>query len=919
MLLQASVSSNVPSTVHVNHKGYFLFLGSKGLALTPISNYSLFMQVPKVFAEHVAMKYRLYAGLFNDLPYDLIREAGATLPLFAQYCREGLERGDSPDAIVEGFFARRLELKDFAAIRDRLFVYLRLTERQVVLFDAVEDASFSQTRDIDGNGSLSDVLGRVHEHGLDTRLHELLDRFGVRIVLTAHPTQFYTEPVLGIIAELRDAIQHNDVGQVHRLLLQLGRTRFKKKEQPTPFDEAKAILWFMEHVLYKVVPDVHRRVVEAAQADSFARLNVRPVADLGFWPGGDRDGNPNVTVETTLRVGALLHDSIVRLYIEHVARLRERLSFDGVLEGLSAVQERLESRLHPVASGRPFCDANELFNALVTIRHTLVNNYEALFVEDLDELIYAVRCFGFYFASLDLRQDSRIIAKAVDEVLSVLSPADKGFTNLTQEERINVLSRQNEALLTGKLGTVLSSVQDAVVRDTLEVFSAAHTIQAHNGEQGIHRFIISNTQGPADVLSVRFLAICAGWNPAELNLDIVPLFETVDDLDSARATMDRLWSLPVYRAHIKRRNDMQHIMLGFSDGTKDGGYLTANWFIYRAKQDLSDQARSAGVQVVFFDGRGGPPARGGGKTHAFYRSLGRDIESRTIHLTVQGQTISSMFGNLDSARFNLEQLVSAVLDNNLFPHNEDWHLDHVEAKLLDDLSDLAHAKYRELRDHPQFLAFLEELSPLRYYAQANISSRPSKRPGARGGLTLADLRAIPFVGSWSQLKLNVPGFYGLGTALEALDRAGRLDELVRLHEGSLYFRTLTENSMQSLSKVYLPLTTWMERDERFASFRKLLGEEIERTIAYLKLVAGQDELLGQDPINRASIRVREDMTLPVSLIQQYAIGQIRRLTDKSRASTGVNTLQPTSDDVPTLEKIVIKSMATCVNASRNSV
>lgn len=884
------------------------------------------MHVPKSFTDQVVLKFRLYSGLFHDLPYDYVSMAGNTLPLFAQFAREGLEAGRRPDAIVQEFFETRLGVTQFKDILDRLFAFIRLAERQIVLFDAVEDASFHHTRDLEGPGSLHEAQGRIEGQGLVDEARRLLADFGVRIVLTAHPTQFYTEPVLGIIAELREAIRQDDVAEVNRLLLQLGRTRFKKKEKPKPYDEARAILWFMEHVLYGVVPQVHRTLLSLAGLEGPEALDHRALVELGFWPGGDRDGNPNVTSETSLQVADLLRQSLLGLYAREAAALARRLTFDGILEGLDGIAGRLEASRRDPQSARAYKSAAELLGELNTLRTALTERHQGLFLDELDAFITRVRVFGFHFGILDLRQDSRVLARALNEVFRVLDPGRPLFSSLDQAARLERLATVNEARFTGKYQTVLPSLEDPVLRDCLEVFAAAREIQTRNGERAVHRFIISNTQGAADVMGARLLALCAGWSPEDLRLDIVPLFETVDDLKNAPEIMETLWSLPLYRRHVETRGQVQNIMLGFSDGTKDGGYLSANWHIYRAKQALTELAGRFGLRPIFFDGRGGPPARGGGNTHKFYRSLGRDIEGRTIHLTIQGQTISSTYGTPLSARYNLEQLASAAFDNYLYPQNEDWHLDAQEAALLDELSDLSHKAYTALRDHPEFLPYLEHLSPLRYYAQANNSSRPAKRPG-KGGLTLGDLRAIPFVGAWSQLKQNIPGYFGLGSALSALERQGRLNEAQALYTGSLYFRTLVENSMQSLSKVHLPLTAWVKEDPRFAAFHRLIVEEAERTKAYLLKVSGQEELLAQDPLNRASIRMREDLLVPMSVIQQYALIHLRRLRESEGAASAGALAGPGAgspgwpgpEDGAVLEKIVVKTMAASVNASRNSV
>ena len=271
------------------------------------------------------------------------------------------------------------------------------------------------------------------------------------------------------------------------------------------------------------------------------------------------------------------------------------------------------------------------------------------------------------------------------------------------------------------------------------------------------------------------------------------LLRLIQDLGIAGEFMQILYENKVYRAHLEGLINKQVIMLGFSDGTKDAGYLTANWAIYKAKEEITKVSRALGISVTFFDGRGGPPARGGGNTHKFYASLGSEIESNRIQLTGQGQTISSNFGTTESSKHNLEQLLSAGLENAVF-NDPDKQLDLSSRQLINELSEISYSTYKEFKNHPCFVPYLEKMSPLQYYGQTNIGSRPSKR-GKSESLKFEDLRAIPFVGAWSQLKQNVPGFYGLGTAFEQLDKAGRLDKVKTLFERSLFFRTLLENSM----------------------------------------------------------------------------------------------------------------------------
>ncbi|MEJ7675742.1 MAG: phosphoenolpyruvate carboxylase [Chitinophagaceae bacterium] len=277
------------------------------------------------------------------------------------------------------------------------------------------------------------------------------------------------------------------------------------------------------------------------------------------------------------------------------------------------------------------------------------------------------------------------------------------------------------------------------------------------------------------MLEVYGLFVLCGWQKQEMNIDIIPLFETIDDLKNAATIVKTLYGNKEYKQHLRRRNNRQTIMLGFSDGTKDGGYLMANWSIYKAKEQLTTISKEFNIDVIFFDGRGGPPARGGGKTHKFYASMGKNISNKEIQLTIQGQTVSSNFGTIDSAQYNIEQLIHAGISNELFS-NREITLQEDEDALLQELSNESFSAYISLKNHPDFVDYLSHISPLNFYSETNIGSRPAKR-GGKNKLDLKDLRAIPFVGAWSQLKQNVTGFYGVGTALQKLEKEGKFNKV----------------------------------------------------------------------------------------------------------------------------------------------
>jgi phosphoenolpyruvate carboxylase len=347
-------------------------------------------------------------------------------------------------------------------------------------------------------------------------------------------------------------------------------------------------------------------------------------------------------------------------------------------------------------------------------------------------------------------------------------------------------------------------------------------------------------------------------------------------------------------------------MVGFSDGTKDGGYLMANWSIYKAKEELTSISNTHGIDVIFFDGRGGPPARGGGKTHKFYASMGRNISTKEIHLTIQGQTVSSNFGTIDAAQYNIEQLLNAGITNDLFSDREVTLQPEQEA-LLQELADESFNAYKELKNHPEFFNYLAQVSPLNFYSETNIGSRPAKR-GKNTRLTLKDLRAIPFVGAWSQLKQNVPGYYGMGMALQAMEERGKFPAVKALYQQSQYFKTLIDNCEMAMKKSFFPLTAFLSEHPQYGELWYLIYDEYERTKKYIFLLSGHDELMAGYPVEQLSVQMRERIVLPLTTIQQYAMACIRDLEAR-----GGN-----ADLKMAYEKLVIRCSFGIINAGRNS-
>ncbi len=832
------------------------------------------------YESHVGLKFQLYNSLFLTLPLDGIKNTGIFIPVLNEYCLNRLAEGHSPKEIIEQFFDEYKDGENEQEQMDFLFKVIQYIERQVVLVDALEDAAYSKLNNLCGKGSLSEFMIRMERAGNLNELMNRLQAFSIRPVLTAHPTQFYPGRVLAIITDLTDAIQANDLTAIRTYLKQLGKTPFFQKTKPSPYDEAINLIWYLQNVFYQSAGDITAEM-RRSLPNWDGTLNL---INLGFWPGGDRDGNPFVSVDTTLQVAGRLRDVLLQCYYQDLRRLRRRISFSGVYEELMDIEKMVLKCIRHQEEW----DFVKFRSALHKVLSDLHEQHDGIFVELVEELLDRVALFGSHFASIDIRQDSREIKRAFDalaEQLGVAVPETPG--------ELFALQAAWDGTLTG----------DDRIDDTLQSFRVIREIQAKNGPKGAHRYIISNCRGAMDVARVFALARWTAFGDEKITVDIVPLFETIDDLVGAGASMNTLYSEANYRAHLTQRGNKQTIMLGFSDGTKDGGYMSANWNIYRAKENLTRISKQHDIDVLFFDGRGGPPARGGGNTHNFYASLGSQIASSEIQLTVQGQTISSNFGTPESAQFNMEQLITAGLENILLT-DETKTLEPQERQLLEELSDISLKYYTELKEHPLFTEFLEEMSPLKYYGMANIGSRPSKRGKAKK-LELDDLRAIPFVGAWSQLKMNIPGFYGLGKAFQDLSEAGRLHEVQSLYRKSKFFRTLIENSMQSMCKTFFPLTSYMADDAKFGAFWGVLNDEFERTEKFVLKVSGQPELLSNNPGIKASIALRENIVLPLLVIQQYALITLREqnLSDEVRAK---------------YEKMVVRSLYGNINASRNS-
>jgi len=840
----------------------------------------------EVFKKTVNNTFNVYNSLFLNLPYRNIENVGMLIPLLLDQSKKGLEAGKNPQQILEGFF------KDYAGLTteesqiDFMFRIIQYVERQVVLYDSVEDAAFPKLHKHSSSLSIKDYFQIIDKNKSWDEVAEKLSNFSARIILTAHPTQFYTPAVLDIMTDLRKLIVENNITEIDKSLQQLGLTSLLNSKKPTPLDEAKNIIHILRNVYYDAIGDLFSYIKTNIPQVDFNNYNI---VKLGFWPGGDRDGNPFVTTEMTDQVADELRTTLMKCYYKDLKALHQKLSFTALQEPLIGLRKALYDSMFDANALVPY---DFLIGELQKIKDLLVSKYFGLYLKDLDALIDKVKIFKTHFATLDIRQDHSIHFNSITAILKHAGIIKESLEELSPEAL-------TDKLLHLDLEVYPDEFEDALVSDTLKNIRNLKNIQAKNGQDGCNRYIISNSEDKFSVLFVWALFRWSGYKEADIHFDIVPLFETMHGMDTSEQSMQELFQTTAYMQHVKKRENKHTIMLGFSDGTKDGGYVKANWSILKTKENLTSVCKQYDVSAVFFDGRGGPPARGGGKTHRFYAAQTKEIANNEIQLTIQGQTITSTYGTRDQFVYNCEQLLTAGLSNNIFGKENTISIAH--RALMETLSERSFTKYDALKQHPKFMPYLENRSTLKYYTKANIGSRPGKR-GQKAKLELSDLRAISFVGSWSQLKQNVPGYFGIGSAIASLEAEGKLGELQEMFKEVPYFKALMQNSMMALAKCYFELTSYMKEDPEYGDFWQILHDEYTLSKEKLLLISGLNILMEKEAVSRESVLIRENIVLPLLVIQQYALQKI-----------GQNA--PLKE---IYEKIVTRSLYGNINASRNS-
>ena len=764
-------------------------------------------------------------------------------------------------------------------------------------------------------------------------------------VITAHPTEtrrrtvFVTQHRITELMRLHaEGHTETDDGrnielELRRQVLTLWQTALIRLSRLQITDEIAVGLRYYAAALFEVIPKVNAEVREALRARwPDADLLSGPILQPGSWIGGDRDGNPNVTADVVrLATGSAAFTALAH-YLAELDHLEQELSMSSRLltvtaelaaladgcedeargdepyrRALRVIRSRLSATateildqepLHLLDLGVPaYATPAELRADLDTIDASLRTHGSGLLADDrLARLREAVHVFGFHLSGLDMRQNSDVHEEVVSELLA-WAGVHPDYSALPEDERVE--------LLTGELSTRRPLVGDRaqlseLARSELGVVAAAARAVEIYGPAAVPNYVISMCQSVSDVLEAAILLKEVGLLDASgpepyCPVGISPLFETIDDLHNGASILHAMLELPLYRAMVAARGESQEVMLGYSDSNKDGGYLTANWAVYRAELALVEVARKTGIRLRLFHGRGGTVGRGGGPSYQAILAQPPGAVNGSLRLTEQGEVIAAKYAEPQLARRNLESLVAATLESTLLDMEGLGDTAEPAYAVLDEVATLARRAYSELvHDTPGFVEYFKASTPVSEIGSLNIGSRPSSRKPTE---SIADLRAIPWVLAWSQSRVMLPGWYGTGSAFEQWIAAGpeseseRVEILHDLYERWPFFRSVLSNMAQVLAKSDLGLAASyaeLVSDEslRDRVFNKIVDEH-QRTIAMHKLITGQDDLLADNPALARSVFNRFPYLEPLNHLQVELLRRYRSGDDDELVQRGI--------------------------------
>ncbi|CVK55371.1 phosphoenolpyruvate carboxylase [Streptococcus pneumoniae] len=783
--------------------------------------------------------------------------------------------------------------------------------------DLAYEINHQNNIDQDYLGKLSTTIKLVAEK---ENAVEILEHLNVVPVLTAHPTQVQRKSMLDLTNHIHSLLRkyrdvklglinkdkwYNDLRRYIEIIMQTDMIREKKLKVTNEITNA---MEYYNSSFLKAVPHLTTEYKRLAQAHGLNLKQAKPIT-MGMWIGGDRDGNPFVTAETLKQSALTQCEVIMNYYDKKIYQLYREFSLSTSIVNVSKqvremarqskdnsiyrekelyrralfdIQSKIQATktylIEDEEVGTRYETANDFYKDLIAIRDSLLENKgESLISGDFVELLQAVEIFGFYLASIDMRQDSSVYEACVAELLKSAGIHSR-YSELSEEEKCDLLLKELEE--DPRILSATHAEKSELLAKELAIFKTARVLKDKLGDDVIRQTIISHATSLSDMLELAILLKEVGLVDTErARVQIVPLFETIEDLDHSEETMRKYLSLSLAQKWIDSRNNYQEIMLGYSDSNKDGGYLSSCWTLYKAQQQLTAIGDEFGVKVTFFHGRGGTVGRGGGPTYEAITSQPLKSIKDRIRLTEQGEVIGNKYGNKDAAYYNLEMLVSAAINRMITQKKSDTNTPNRYEAIMDQVVDRSYDVYRDLVfGNEHFYDYFFESSPIKAISSFNIGSRPA----ARKTITeIGGLRAIPWVFSWSQSRVMFPGWYGVGSSFkEFINKNPENIAILRdMYQNWPFFQSLLSNVDMVLSKSNMNIAFEYAKlceDEQVKAIYETILNEWQVTKNVILAIEGHDELLADNPYLKASLDYRMPYFNILNYIQLELIKRQRR-------------------------------------------
>ncbi|VNM06341.1 phosphoenolpyruvate carboxylase [Streptococcus pneumoniae] len=783
--------------------------------------------------------------------------------------------------------------------------------------DLAYEINHQNNIDQDYLGKLSTTIKLVAEK---ENAVEILEHLNVVPVLTAHPTQVQRKSMLDLTNHIHSLLRkyrdvklglinkdkwYNDLRRYIEIIMQTDMIREKKLKVTNEITNA---MEYYNSSFLKAVPHLTTEYKRLAQAHGLNLKQAKPIT-MGMWIGGDRDGNPFVTAKTLKQSALTQCEVIMNYYDKKIYQLYREFSLSTSIVNVSKqvremarqsednsiyrekelyrralfdIQSKIQATktylIEDEEVGTRYETANDFYKDLIAIRDSLLENKgESLISGDFVELLQAVEIFGFYLASIDMRQDSSVYEACVAELLKSAGIHSR-YSELSEEEKCDLLLKELEE--DPRILSATHAEKSELLAKELAIFKTAHVLKDKLGDDVIRQTIISHATSLSDMLELAILLKEVGLVDTErARVQIVPLFETIEDLDHSEETMRKYLSLSLAKKWIDSRNNYQEIMLGYSDSNKDGGYLSSCWTLYKAQQQLTAIGDEFGVKVTFFHGRGGTVGRGGGPTYEAITSQPLKSIKDRIRLTEQGEVIGNKYGNKDAAYYNLEMLVSAAINRMITQKKSDTNTPNRYEAIMDQVVDRSYDIYRDLVfGNEHFYDYFFESSPIKAISSFNIGSRPA----ARKTITeIGGLRAIPWVFSWSQSRVMFPGWYGVGSSFkEFINKNPENIAILRdMYQNWPFFQSLLSNVDMVLSKSNMNIAFEYAKlceDEQVKAIYETILNEWQVTKNVILAIEGHDELLADNPYLKASLDYRMPYFNILNYIQLELIKRQRR-------------------------------------------